>query len=169
MFAELTLDAPLDRFWKGLRMKLHGNIQRTRVQDPVSGKFRNFSGFFPNWLWDADIRRDAGKWAYGFTMNGAARTTIFRTDVLDTRMNRGLPYTLAFIEYRPSGSQSLRLYFDDVSNTGASRDLLIFLPNRTAAEPAELDHRFRNSHVRVGLTFKQSLGGGAGKAPPSGS
>lgn len=29
-FADLTLDTPLDRFWKGLRVKLHGNVQRTR-------------------------------------------------------------------------------------------------------------------------------------------
>lgn len=170
MYADLILDAPLDRFWKGLRVKLHGNIQRTRVQDPVSGMLRQFSGYFPNWLWDADVRRDIGKWAYGLTMNDAARTTIFRTDVLDTRFNRGFPYTYAFIEYRPSGSRSLRLYFDDISNTGTTRNLLIFFPNRTAPEPGELDHRFRNSHVRIGVTFKQSLGGGrVAKSPANGS
>ena len=166
-YADLTLDAPLDRVWKGLRVKLHGNIQSTRVRDPISGEFRDFSGFFPRWLWDADIRRDAGKFAYGFTVNDNRRTTFFRTDVLDSRANVGFPYTYAFVEYRPTRSQSLRVYFDDLSNTAAIRDLLIFTPNRTAGQASELDHRFRNSHIRVGLTFKQSLGGGASKGPSS--
>jgi hypothetical protein len=162
-YADLTFDAPLDRFWKGLRVKLHGNIQRTRVDDPISGEPRDFSGFFPRWAWDVDVRRDIGKWAYGFTMNDNRRTTLFRTDTLDTRYNVGFPYTYAFVEYRPSGNKSLRLYFDDISNTGGARDLLFFDPNRTG-EASEHDHRFRNSHVRIGLTFKQSFGGGGGKA-----
>jgi hypothetical protein len=160
-YADLTLDAPLDRLWKGLRVKLHGNVQSTRVRDPISGEFRDFSGFFPRWLWDADIRRDLGKFAYGLTLNDSRRTTFFRTDSLDVRANSGFPYTYAFVEYRPSGSQSLKVYFDDTSNTGATRDLLVFEPNRTG-QAGELDHRFRNSHVRIGLTFKQSFGGGSG-------
>ena len=160
MYADLTFDAPLDRFWKGLRVKLHGNIQQTRVRDPISGEFRDFSGFFPRWTWDVDVRRDIGKFGYGFTINDNRRTTFFRTDQLDTRYNKGLPYTYAFIEYRPTTTQSLKLYFDDISNTGGGRNLLIFDPNRTVAEPVQQDHRFRNSHVRIGLTYKQSFGGG---------
>ena len=159
MYADLTLDAPLDRFWKGLRVKLHGNIQQTRVKDPISGELRDFSGFFPRWQWDVDVRRDIGRWAYGFTMSDRGRTTLFRTDVLDTRRNLGFPYTYAFMEYRPAGNRSLRLYFDDISNTPGTRDLLIFDPNRSAGEASRLDHRFRNSHIRIGLTFKQSFGG----------
>lgn len=162
-YADVTFDAPLDRFWKGLRVKLHGNVQRTRVQDPISGLTRDFSGFFPNWEWDADIRRDAGKWAYGFNMSDNARTTFFRTDILDTRYNVGFPYTYAFIEYRPSTNRSLRIYFDDISNSGGARDLLFYDPNRTGTA-SELDHRFRNSHVRIGFTFKQSFGGGVAKS-----
>jgi hypothetical protein len=169
MYADLTFDAPLDRFWKGLRVKLHGNVQQTRVEDPISGELRDFSGFFPRWQWDADIRRDIGKWAYGFQLSDRRRTTLFRTDTLDTRYNIGFPYTYAFVEYRPTQAQSVKLYFDDISNTGGARDLLIYLPNRTAGEPSILDHRFRNSHVRVGITFNQSFGGGGGKASASGS
>jgi len=158
-FADLTLDAPLDRFWKGLRAKLHGNVQRTRVQDPVSGDLRAFSGFFPTWEWDADIRRDVGRFSYGVTAGDNARTTIFRTDVLDTRWNGGV-YASAFVEYRPRPSQTLRVDFNDISNVGGGRNLLEFFPNRTAPQPSVLDHRFRNSHVRIALTFKQSFGGG---------
>jgi hypothetical protein len=160
MFADLTLDAPLDRFWKGLRVKLHGNIQQTRVRDPISGELRDFSGSFPRWQWDADIRRDAGRFAYGITMQGIGRVTSFRTDVLDFRFYPRSPYTDAFVEYRPSATQTLTLFFHDISNTGSFRDLLMFVPNRTAGAPSELDHRFRNSHVRVQITFKQNFGGG---------
>jgi hypothetical protein len=158
-YADLTFDAPLDRFWKGLRVKLHGNIQRTRVEDPISAEARDWSGFFPHWQWDATIRRDVGKFAYGLDMQDNARTTIFRTDALDTRWNGGV-YAHAFIEYRPTSKQTVTLDLNDVSNVGGGRNLVLFFPNRTAGEPSVLDHRFRNSHVRIGLTFKQSFGGG---------
>jgi hypothetical protein len=162
-YADLTLDAPMDRFWKGLRAKLHGNVQTTRVQDPISGEMRDFSGFFPTWEWDADVRRDLGRLSYGFTAGDNARTTIFRTDVLDTRWNGGV-YATAFVEYRPTPSRALRLDFNDISNVGGGRNLLEFFPNRTEPVPVLLDHRFRNNHVRIALTFKQSFGGsGAAK------
>ena len=162
-YADLTLDAPLDRYWKGLRVKLHGNVQSTRVQDPISGDLRDFSGFFPTWEWDADIRRDLGRLSYGFTATDNARTTIFNTNLLDTRWNGGV-YVSAFVEYRPRPSQTLRVDFNDISNVGGGRNLLEFFPNRTAAQPSALDHRFRNSHVRIALTFKQSFGGSGGVA-----
>ena len=163
MYADLTLDAPLDRFWKGLRVKLHGNLQRTRVQDPISGDLRSFSGFFPTWEWDADIRRDLGRFSYGFTAGDNARTTVFNTNLLDTRWNGGV-YASAFAEYRPTQKQTLRLDFNDISNVGGGRNLLEFFPNRTAGQPSVLDHRFRNSHVRIALTFKQSFGASGGVA-----
>jgi hypothetical protein len=162
-FADLTLDAPLDRLWKGLRVKLHGNVQRTRVQDPISGDPRSFSGSFPTWEWDADVRRDLGRFSYGFTATDNARTTIFNTNLLDTRWNGGV-FASAFAEYRPTAKQTLRLDLNDISNVGGGRNLLEFFPNRTAGQPAVLDHRFRNSHVRIALTFKQSFGGGGGVA-----
>lgn len=167
-YADLTLDAPLDRYWKGLRVKLHGNVQHTRVNDPIDGRPRDWSGYWPRWEWDADIRRDIGKLAYGFTVSDNDRTTIFRTDVLDTRWNGG-PYASAFVEYRPTSNQSLRMDFNDISNVGGGRNLLEYFPNRTVGEPSLLDHRFRNSHVRIALTFKQSFGGGGGKASAAAS
>ncbi|HEX5257548.1 MAG TPA: TonB-dependent receptor plug domain-containing protein [Sphingomicrobium sp.] len=162
-FADLTLDAPLDRFWKGLRVKLHGNVQQTRVEDPISGELRDFSGFFPTWEWDADVRRDRGRLSYGFTAGDNARTTIFNTNRLDTRWNGGV-FVSAFAEYRPTPKQTLRLDLNDISNVGGGRNLLEFFPNRTAGQPSVLDHRFRNSHVRIALTFKQSFGGSGGVA-----
>jgi hypothetical protein len=163
MYADLTLDAPLDGFWKGLRVKLHGNVQRTRVDDPISGEPRDFSGFFPTWEWDADIRRDIGPLSYGFTAGDNARTTIFNTNLIDTRWNGGV-FASAFVEYRPSANRAFRIDFNDISNVGGGRNLLEFDPNRTIGAPSVLDHRFRNSHVRIAVTFKQSFGGGGGKA-----
>lgn len=164
MYADLTFDAPLDHIWKGLHVRLHGNLQRTRVDDPITGQPRDWSGFYPRWLWDADIRRDAGKFAYGVSLFDNRRVAFFRTDDFDINYNEGFPYTNAFIEYRPTGKQSLTLDLTDISDTGGARDLVLFFPNRTAGAASELEHRFRNSHVRVGITFKQSFGGGGGKA-----
>jgi hypothetical protein len=163
-YADLTIDTPLDQLWKGLRIKLHGQLQRTRVKDPISHQPRDWSGFYPRWLWDVDIRRDAGKFAYGVTLSDNRRTTFFRTDEFDTNFNIRFPYTTAFVEYRPSARQTLTLNFEDISNTPGARHRLLFIPNRTSPEPALDEYRFRNSHVRVGLTFKQSFGGGGGEA-----
>ena len=158
-YADLTFDAPLDRFWKGLRVKLHGNVQHTQVDDPIDGKPRGWSGFWPKWTWDATVRRDIGKLAYGFDLSDNARTTIFRTDVFDTRWNGGV-FAHAFVEYRPTKQQTLTLDLNDISNTGGGRNLVEFIPNRTAGTPSFLDHRFRNPHARIAITFKQSFGGG---------
>ncbi|HEX8840908.1 MAG TPA: hypothetical protein VF757_01280, partial [Sphingomicrobium sp.] len=159
-YADLTLDAPLDRLWNGLRVHLHGNLQRTRVHDPISGELRDFSGFFPRWQWDADVRRDAGKFAYGFTISDNRRITFFRTDEFDTNFNVAFPYTSAFIEYRPSKGQTLTLDINDLSNTPGARFRQFFSPNRTSGAPFANEYRWRNSHVRIGITFKQSFGGG---------
>jgi hypothetical protein len=164
-YADLTFDAPLDHLWKGLHVRLHGNVQRTRVKDPITGRQRDWTGFYPRWLWDADIRRDIGKVAYGISLSDNRRITFFRTDDFDTNYNEGFPFTNAFIEYRPTASQKLRLDVTDISNTGGARDILLFFPNRTAGTPSELEHRFRNSHIRIGLTFNQSFGGGGSSAP----
>lgn len=162
MSADLTFDAPLDRYWKGLHVRLHGGVQRTRVTDPITGLQRDWSGFYPRWNWDADIRRDIGKFAYGISTGDRGRATFFRTDEYDINYNVGFPYTSAFIEYRPSATQSLTFNVQDISDTGGARDLVIFVPDRRAGEPSFLEHRFRNSHLQIGLTFKQSFGGGGG-------
>ena len=159
-YADLSIDAPLGRLWKGLRVKLHGQVQRTRVEDPISHDPRDWTGFYPRWQWDVDLRRDAGKFAYGLTMSDRRRTTFFRTDEFDSNFNEGFPYTSAFVEYRPNGRQTLTLNLEDLSDTAGARDRLLFDPNRTAPAPALQEHRFRNSHLRVGVTFKQSFGGG---------
>ena len=141
-------------------MKLHGNLQHTRVDDPISGDPRDWSGFYPRWLWDADIRRDAGKFAYGVTLSDNRRITFFRTDEFDSNFNVGFPYTSAFVEYRPTSKQTLTFNVNDISNTAGSRFRQFFFPNRTSGAPFANEYRFRNSYIRVGLMFKQSFGGG---------
>ena len=80
-FVALAVDAPLDRFGiKGARLKLNGQLQRTRVDDPISGETRNFTGFFPDWEWSAEFRRDIGKFAYGTTISDRDRFSFFRAE-----------------------------------------------------------------------------------------
>jgi hypothetical protein len=162
-FATLTLDAPLGRLWKGLRAKFTGTLQRTRVDDPISGRPRKFSGYFPDWQWDLTVRRDAGALSYGFEINDNQRFTFYRTDEFDTNFNRGA-YMTAFIEYRLSPKTAVTLDFDNVLNTHAARDRLLFFPNRAEAGPGIDEFRDRNRHRSIGLTLKQSFGGGGGVA-----
>jgi hypothetical protein len=158
-FATLTLDAPLGRLWKGLRAKFTGTLQRTRVDDPITGEPRKFSGFFPDWQWDLTVRRDAGALSYGFEINDNQRFTFYRTDEFDTNFNRGA-YMTAFVEYRLSPKTAVTLDFDNVLNTHAARDRLLFFPNRAEAGPGIDEFRDRNRHRSIGLTLKQSFGGG---------
>jgi hypothetical protein len=166
-YVDLSIDTPLDRLWKGLRARVHGQVQRMRVEDPISHRPRDFSGFYPRWQWDADIRRDAGQFAYGVTISDRRRITFFRTDEFDINFNTGI-YASAFAEYRPSSRSTVTLNFEDISDTGGDRDRLIFDPNRLQPAPAFEDYRHRNSHVRIGLTFKQSFGGGGGEPSSAG-
>ncbi|MEO6198567.1 MAG: outer membrane beta-barrel protein [Sphingomicrobium sp.] len=158
-FVDLTLDAPLDRIWKGLRAKVHGQLQRTRVKDPISGQVRNFSDYYPDWSWDVDLRRDAGKFAYGINISDRDRFFSFRTDEIASYPNLG-PYASAFIEYRPNSRSSMTLNVENLLDTPGVNDRYLYFPNRTDPVPDVHEYRFRNSHTRLQLTYKLSFGGG---------
>jgi hypothetical protein len=155
-FASLTLDAPLAMLWKGLRAKLTGTVQRTRVEDPISGKQRNWSGFFPDWQWDLTVRRDSGPLSYGFELFDNKRFTFFRTDEFDSNFN-GAPGWNAFVEYRPGASTSVTL---NVDHTFGNRNRLLFRPNRADPQFIINEFRERDQHISVGLTLKRTFGSG---------
>jgi hypothetical protein len=165
MFARLTVDAPLGRLWKGLRAKLNGQVQRTRVDDPITGEPRNFSGFYPNWEWEVEGRRDAGDFSYGFTVADRARITFFRTDELDINFNTG-PFSSAFIEYRPDSRTAVTLDVENAFDTGGARSRRLFFPNRLTPLFTANELRERNRHASVGITVKRSFGGGVAKSAP---
>jgi hypothetical protein len=159
-FARLTVDAPLGRLWSGLRVKLNGQLQRTRVEDPISGEKRNFSGFYPDWEWQGEARRDAGAFSYGLTISDRASFTFFRTDEFDISYNGG-PYGTAFVEYRPGPRTAITLDVDNLFNTAGMRERQLFFPNRGLPEERYNELRERNRHLNVGLTVKRSFGGGS--------
>ena len=168
-FAELTVDAPLGKLWSGLRAKFTGTLQRTRVADPISGENRKFSGYFPNWEWRIDVRRDAGKFSYGFVVNDYQHFTFYRTDEFDTNFNGG-PYGTAFLEYRPTPRTSITFDVDNLFATSGNRSRRLFRPNRADAEEIIDELRERNRHRSFGLTLKQSFvgsGSGSGVAKPN--
>ena len=161
-FARLTLDAPLAKLGlKGVRVKFNGQLQRTRVEDPISGETRNFSGFFPDWEWNVDLRHDIGKLSYGFVVSDRDRFTFFRTDEFDTNFNGG-PFGTAFVEYRPRNGTTITLDVDNALDTSGNRTRLIFRPNRADTDFVIDEFRERNRHLNFGLTLKQSFGGGGG-------
>ena len=161
-FATLTVDAPLGQLWSGLRAKFTGTAQRTRVDDPINGKPRSFSGFFPNWQWDLNVRRDAGAASYGFELSDNERNTFYRTDEFDTNFNRAA-YMTAFFEYRPSANTAIRLDVDNALSTHAARDRILFRPNRDDQKFIFDEFRDRNRHRAFQITFKQSFGSGSTK------
>ena len=160
-FAQLTLDVPLSRLWSGFRVKGGATFQRTRVDDPIDGKPRKWSGDYPAWQWNVDVRRDSGKWSYGFSVSDSQRFTFYRTDEFDTNFN-GAPYWTAFIEYRPWADTAISLNVDNVAETSGDRDRTLFRPNRAAPLMIFDEFRERNRHKSVGITLKKSFGGGIG-------
>jgi len=167
-FAKLTLDAPLGKIGlKGMRLKFNGQLQRTRVEDPIDGKKRNFTGDFPDWDWTVEFRHDLKSFSYGFTVNDRDRITFFRTDEFDTNFNGG-PYGTAFVEYRPRTGTTITFDIDNAFDTSGNRNRLLFFPNRAQTESRINEFRERNRHLNFGLTLKQTFGGGgssAGVAP----
>jgi hypothetical protein len=161
-FATLTLDAPLGTVWKGLRAKFNATVQRTRVDDPISGSPRSFSGFFPDWQWEIDVRRDAGRLSYGFDLSDRQGITFYRTDEFDTNLNKGA-YLTAFVEYRPSAKTAITFSADNLLSTHAARDRLLFFPNRVQTKSSFEEYRDRNRHRSFQITLKQSFGGSSTK------
>jgi hypothetical protein len=162
-FAKLTLDAPLSRYWNGLRVKFSGTVRRTRVKDPISGVMRNFSDYFPNWEWNVDVRRDIGPLSYGFVLSDYRHFTFFRTDEFDVNFNGGV-FGTAFIEYRPGPRTSVTLDLDNALETSGNRRRLRFDPNRADPNAFIINEiRERNRHLNFGLTLKQTFGGASAK------
>ena len=159
-FASLTVDAPLAKFGlAGTRLKLFGQLQRTSVHDPISDETRRFSDFFPEWQWRVEMRRDSGAFSYGFTVNDRDRFSFFRSNEIDTNWNGG-PYGTVFVEYRPGANTAITLDVDNAFNTHAYRERTFFTPNRSSPTPSSIELRERNRHINVGLTLKQTFGGG---------
>jgi hypothetical protein len=163
-FASLTVDAPLQKLGlAGTRLKLFGQLQKTRVEDPISGEMRNFSDFYPEWQWEVSLRRDKGAFSYGFTVSDRDRFTFFRTTEFDTNFN-SQPFATAFVEYRPDARTSVTFDIDNAINTHGMRDRLISIPNRLNPEFVVDEFRERNRHLNLGLTVKRTFGGGGGGA-----
>lgn len=158
-FVALAVDAPLDRLGiKGARVKLNGQVQRTRVEDPISGETRNFTGFFPDWQWSIEARRDIGKFAYGMTVSDRDRFTFFRSNEIDTNYNSG-PFATAFVEFRPNERTTVTFDVDNLFNTKGVRNRLFTFPNRSNPTPSLNEFRERNSHMVLALTLKRTFGG----------
>ncbi|MEO6580555.1 MAG: hypothetical protein ABIN83_05340, partial [Sphingomicrobium sp.] len=171
LFANLTVDAPLDRFGlSGAKLKFRGTVQRTEVEDPISGDRRRFTGFFPDWEWNVEFRRDIGKWAYGMAVSDRDAFSFFRANEIDTNRNSGV-YGTAFVEYRANPRTTVTFDIDNLFNTQSFRNRLFTFPNRSMPDPSLAEFRERNSHLVFGLSFKRTFGGvskeSAGVAPPS--
>jgi hypothetical protein len=152
-----TVDAPLTRFgFKGGRFTTHTSLVSTSVEDPYTHRRRHFSG---NGLfyWDANLRQDLGKFAWGVSVFGGTSNTFYRLNETDTNKNAGL-YLTAFAEYRPSRKMTVTFGLDNAADTAAVRDRVFYFPDRSNPVPSLHEHRFRNRHVIPYLTLKYNFG-----------
>ena len=158
-FGSLTVDAPLGNLWNGLRAKFTSTLQHTAVDDPITHQPRKWSAFWPSWQWDLSVRRDLGRFSYGFEVSDNQRFTFYRTDEFDTNFNRGA-YMTAFIEYRPTPRTAINFFVDNLLDTHAARDRILFSPDRAHPTSVLEEFRDRDRHPAFQITLKQSFGGG---------
>ena len=129
-FASLTLDAPLGRAVEGLRVKFSGTIQRTRVDDPISRPAAQMQRLLPDWQWDLDVRRDAGKLSYGFdglTTTSASPST---APTSSTRTSTAAPTGPRSSNIARGANTAITLDVDNAFDSSGNRDRLLFRPNR---------------------------------------
>lgn len=160
-FLDFNFDAPLSRFGlSGVRWKGNVTLQRTRVEDPIWKTQRRWTDFYPAWQWYTEVRRDAGAFSYGFALSDRDKFYLYRTDEIYSNWNGG-PFGTAFVEYRPDSRTTVRLDANNIFDTNAVADRLLYRPNRTVTDPMFHEIRERNIHVTFGLSIKRSFGGGA--------
>jgi hypothetical protein len=156
-FAALTFDAPLDSLGiKATRLKLYGIVQDTNVRDPLSGQKRNWTGFFPDWRWEVELRRDLANWSYGASLFHRSGFTFYRIEEEDSNFNAG-SFAIGFVEYRPDKRTTIRLDLENLTNIPGERRRLFFDPNRSAPAPAIEEFRSRNTHVGVALSVNRTF------------
>jgi hypothetical protein len=161
-FARATFDAPLDKLGlKATRIKFEGTLQETRVRDPLTGTARAWSGFWPKWNYELELRRDLAKWSYGATVFDRSTFAFYRTDELDSNFNNQA-FVTAFVEFRPDKRTTMRLDLDNAIDTAGQRLRQFFDPNRSASQPSVIEFRHRNSHVAVTFSVNKTFGGSAG-------
>jgi hypothetical protein len=159
-FVSATVDAPLAQLWKGLRVKASSTLQRTRVADPTTGEQRAFSGFYPAWQWQLELRRDAGAFAYGFTLFDRDAGVTFRTDEIQRNYNEGL-FGIGFVEYRADGRTTATLNAENLWSTAGIADRFRFDPNRRPGASRTRDFRYRQPGLKLALTVRRTFGSSA--------
>ena len=157
VFMSLTLDAPLDALGlKSFHLRSEGTLQKSRVRDPLSGQVRGWSGFYPTWQWSTELRRDAGKWAYGASIFDRDKFTFFRTDEIDSNLD-SRPFVSAFAEYRPDPKTTVRLDLDNLLESAGQRQRTFFFPDRSASAPSVHELRDRNGHITVTASLRRGF------------
>ena len=133
-FADLTIDAPLDMLWSGLRVRAHALVQRTRVQ---TGMGEIATSATSSGLVVGRSVAAMPAMAYGFNLNDRDRTFSFRTDQIDAVPTSGSTASLRRISATPRSSFIL-----DVENspTPAFCAAPVLFPNRT--DPVRTMTRF---------------------------
>jgi hypothetical protein len=165
-FISASFDAPLDKLWKGLRVKADGRVQETRVVDPLTGQLRDFSGFYPPWTWNLEVRRDHKAFAYGLTVTHRAGFRFFRFNEIERNANRR-SFALGFVEYRPDGRTTATLDVQNLFLTPGVSERARYASTRASSDVQLREYRERNDRLRMTLTLKRTFGG-SGKLKTSG-
>ncbi len=99
--AQLDTTINFDRWgWRGGRLEIDGELQRSELDDPVTGQQRRINDEIIHRL-NAELRHDipGTDWAWGIGYEAERRAPTFRIDRIDeTTENRGLAFP--FIEHK---------------------------------------------------------------------
>jgi len=140
---------------KGARINLRGLFQLTRVDDPLTGESRDFSGFTDR-LVEASYRHDIPKtdWAYGGSASYSHVTKSFRLDEVG-RQFEGPVFASLFAEHKDLFGLTVRATAGNLLNARSRWDRVVYDGRRNTAPIAFTETRNR----LIGPIFSLSIRG----------
>ncbi|NML07408.1 TonB-dependent receptor [Sphingomonas sp. G-3-2-10] len=155
---EANLNLPLDSYGlKGVTVKADGLFQRSEATDPTTGETRRISGDTPVEA-GVTLTHDIPAWQlrWGSTWVFAAEDSDFKvsevqTDRIEGRLD-------LFVEYKPRGGWSLRLFAKNLTDSPVTRTRDVFTGPRGVSALRYRDVRTLRSGPYFGLTIQRSFG-----------
>lgn len=155
--AILNVTLPLDGLGvRGGQLKGQGTLRESEVDDPLTGRTREISGFRPV-EWEAHFTQDlpALRTNWGIDVLGGYRERYYRLSEVETR--KVGTWVVVFAEYKPRRDLILRLELQNLGERNVQRIREVYLGPRSEGQLAYVDVRDleygRAVFVRLRKTF----------------
>ena len=129
--------------WKGARLDATIVYQTSSLDDPFTGRARNWNGFV-DWQVDAEIRHDipGSKWAWGASANYSHQQAEYRRNQSD-RVWEGPVFAAVYVENKDVLGLTMRFTVNNIANARSRRERVIYSGVRDLSPVAMTESRDR--------------------------